>query len=94
LGTSLRTSNTGNEADCQWKIPCQLKEFFDAGIIMAIISNLNESLPSSHIGKWLKMGKEGAGPFDFAWSLGTSQGDLQEVQSLLDKLVNITHHET
>jgi hypothetical protein len=61
---------------------------------MALISNLNEGLLSSNIGKWLERGKKGAGPFDFAWSLGTSQGDLQEVLSLLDKLTNITHHET
>ncbi|KAJ7231111.1 hypothetical protein C8J57DRAFT_1581252 [Mycena rebaudengoi] len=76
LGTSLRSCHTCNEADCQWKIPCQIKEFFDAGIIMTFIGDLNEGLPSSHIGKWLERGQEGAGPFDFGWSLSTSEGDL------------------
>jgi hypothetical protein len=51
---------------------------------MAIISNLNEGLLSSHIGEWLERGQGGAGPFDFSWLLSTSQGDLEEVQCIIE----------
>jgi hypothetical protein len=55
----------------------------NASIIMAIISNLNEGLPSSRIRKWLERGQEGAGPFDFTWVLSTSQSDLQQVKGII-----------
>jgi hypothetical protein len=82
-GHILQTQQPRNEADCQWQIPCHLKEFFDAGIIMAFIGDLNEGLLSSHIGKWLERGQERLGPFDFARSLSTSQSDLQQVRGII-----------
>jgi hypothetical protein len=50
---------------------------------MAIISNCIKGLSSSHIGKWLEGGQERPGPFDFAWSLSTSQSDLQKVEDIV-----------
>jgi hypothetical protein len=50
---------------------------------MAIISNLNEGLQSSFIGQWFEWGQKGTGPFNFSWSLSTSERDLQDIEMIL-----------
>jgi hypothetical protein len=69
-------NNASHKTNSEWKISGAFEHCFEAVLVVIFICDINESLQSGGVGKWLQRGWERTGPLDFAGSLRSSHRDL------------------